>query len=118
MMTRDNSPNPWLQEHLPALYMPMGETAEVVAKRYGITRESQDEYALVSQQRTAKAQSDGFFAGEIVPMPVRRARIDPRTNATIAEEDQRRSGQVAGRHHPRRSREAPAVFDTTSGHAT
>src|SRR3954467_8497416 len=50
MMDRDNAPNPWLQERLPALYMPMGETAEVVAQRYGITRAAQDEYALVSQQ--------------------------------------------------------------------
>ncbi len=119
MMTRDNSPNPWLQEHLPALYMPMGETAEVVAKRYGITRESQDEYALVSQQRTAKAQSDGFFAGEIVPMPVRRARIDP-SGATIAEED-----HVVDRDECNRAdttlaglAKLPPVFDTTSGHGS
>ena len=54
MMQRDNSPNPWLLEHMPALYMAMGETAEVVAKRYGISREAQDEYPLVSQQRTAR----------------------------------------------------------------
>ena len=47
--------------------MVMGETAEVVAKRYGISREAQDEYALVSQQRTARAQQDGFFDGEIAP---------------------------------------------------
>src|SRR6478752_9323873 len=85
MMDRDNAPNPWLQEHLPALYMPMGETAEVVAKRYGVTRDAQDEYALVSQQRTAQAQADGFFAGEIVPMEVRRARLD-KAGAVIAEE--------------------------------
>src|SRR6187399_764213 len=85
MMDRDNAPNAWLRERLPALYMPMGEIAEVVAKRYGVTRESQDEYALVSQQRTARAQADGFFAGEIVPMEVRRARID-RAGAVVAEE--------------------------------
>src|SRR6476646_193807 len=46
IMQRDNSPNPWVLEHVPALYMAMGETAEVVAKRYHISRESQDEYAL------------------------------------------------------------------------
>src|SRR5688500_18002303 len=54
MMERDNSPNPWLLEHLPALYLPMGETAEVVAKRYHITRQAQDELSLASQQRTAR----------------------------------------------------------------
>src|SRR6202040_3466024 len=52
MMQRDDSPNPWIVEHLPALYMAMGETAEVVARRYRISREAQDEYSLVSQQRT------------------------------------------------------------------
>ena len=46
----------------------MGETAEVVAKRYQITRQAQDEYSLLSQQRTARAQQEGFFSGEIAPM--------------------------------------------------
>jgi acetyl-CoA acetyltransferase family protein len=87
MMNRDNSPNPWLQERLPALYMAMGETAEVVAKRYGITREAQDEYSVVSQQRTARAQEDGFFAGEIAAMKVWRARIDPATGERLADEE-------------------------------
>jgi acetyl-CoA acyltransferase len=115
MMNRDNAPNPWLAEHIPALYMPMGETAEVVAKRYGVTREAQDEYALLSQQRTALAQADGFFAGEIVPMRVRRARLDSRTGATIAEED-----HVADRDECNRPDTTlaglaglPPVFDTT-----
>ena len=87
MMDRDNAPNPWLQERLPSLYLPMGQTAEVVARRYGISREQQDAYALISQQRTASAQRDGFFAGEIVPIAVRRARIDPKTGERLAEED-------------------------------
>src|SRR5262245_50719152 len=60
MMVRDHSPNPWVAEHYPGLYMAMGETAEVVAKRYGVTREAQDEYALASQQRIACAQQAGF----------------------------------------------------------
>ncbi|MGI8704483.1 MAG: acetyl-CoA C-acyltransferase [Sphingomicrobium sp.] len=51
-----------------AIYMPMLQTAETVAQRYGISREAQDEYALKSQQRTAKAQSDGRFDDEIVPV--------------------------------------------------
>ena len=53
----------------PDAYMPMLDTAEVVAKRYGISREQQDEYALKSQQRTAAAQEAGRFDNEIVPMP-------------------------------------------------
>ncbi|WP_019009986.1 acetyl-CoA C-acyltransferase [Deinococcus aquatilis] len=58
----------WLQEHKPDIYMPMLQTAEVVAKRYGISREAQDEYGLQSQQRTAAAQREGRFDAEIVPM--------------------------------------------------
>jgi len=119
MMERDNAPNPWLGEHLSALYMPMGETAEVVAKRYGVTREAQDEYALVSQQRTARAQANGFFAGEIVPMEVRRARID-RTGAVVGEE-----AHVVDRdecNRPDTSADGLArlspVFDTESGQGT
>jgi acetyl-CoA acetyltransferase family protein len=86
MMERDNSPNPWLLQHLPALYMAMGETAEVVAKRYKISRESQDELSLLSQQRTAKGQQDGFFAGEIAPITVTRAVLDKKTGQKVGEE--------------------------------
>ena len=53
----------------PNAYMPMLQTAEIVAKRYGISREVQDAYALQSQQRTAAAQAAGKFDDEIVPMP-------------------------------------------------
>lgn len=58
----------WLEEKMPALWMPMIETAEVVAKRYNISREAQDEYALESQRRTAAAQQAQAFDDEIVPM--------------------------------------------------
>jgi len=58
---------PWIDEHKPELYLPMIDTAEVVAKRYYITRERQDEYALASQQRTAAAQAAGRFDKEVVP---------------------------------------------------
>ncbi|AKH18082.1 MULTISPECIES: acetyl-CoA C-acyltransferase [Deinococcus] len=58
----------WLQSNKPAIYMPMLETAEIVARRYGITREQQDEYAYHSQMRTARAQQAGLFEHEIVPM--------------------------------------------------
>ena len=57
----------WLMEHKPDIYMPMLQTAEVVAGRYGISREAQDEYALESQRRTAAAQEAGYFDQEIVP---------------------------------------------------
>ncbi len=63
-------PNPAAAEKKPGLYMVMGDTAEVVAKRYNISREAQDEYALQSQQRTAAAQERGFFKEEIAPMTV------------------------------------------------
>jgi len=59
----------WLNEHLPALYMSMLETAEIVGERYGISRESQDEYSLQSQQRTADGQQAGKFDDEIVALP-------------------------------------------------
>ena len=87
MMERDNAPNPWLQEHLPALYMAMGETAEVVAKRYDVTREAQDEYALVSQQRTARAQQDGFFSGRDRADGGARAPLDRRPAQMVGEEE-------------------------------
>ena len=87
MMERDNSPNPWLQDHVPALYMPMGETAEVVAKRYRITRQAQDELSLASQQRTARGQREGLFKDEIAPIQVRRAILDKKTGKPVGEED-------------------------------
>ena len=61
--------DPWLVEHRPDLYMTMIETAEIVAERYQVTREAQDEYALLSQQRTAAAQAQGRLDQEIAPMP-------------------------------------------------
>jgi acetyl-CoA C-acetyltransferase len=59
--------DPWLVAHKPAVYMSMLETAENVAKRYGISREKQDEYGVRSQQRAAAAQAAGKFKDEIVP---------------------------------------------------
>ncbi len=59
--------NEWLMKHKPELYLSMIETADIVAQRYGVSRESQDEYALISQQRTAAAQQAGLFDDEIVP---------------------------------------------------
>ncbi len=61
--------DPWLVEHQPDLYMTMIETAEIVAERYQVTREAQDEYALLSQQRIASAQTEGRLDQEIAPLP-------------------------------------------------
>ena len=60
--------NEKLAEEAPGIYHAMGTTAETVAKRYGVTREAQDEYALSSQERCAKAQDQGLFDDEIIPM--------------------------------------------------
>ncbi|GHE48478.1 acetyl-CoA acetyltransferase [Camelimonas fluminis] len=60
--------DPWLVEHLPAIYMGMLETAEIVGERYKISREAQDRYAAQSQDRTAAAQAAGKFKDEIVPL--------------------------------------------------
>ncbi|KQM67732.1 acetyl-CoA acetyltransferase [Sphingomonas sp. Leaf17] len=62
--------------HEPAAYIPMIETAEIVADRYGITREAQDAYAATSQQRAAAGLANGAFAEEIVPITVERALFD------------------------------------------
>ncbi|QZP19645.1 thiolase family protein [Pseudomonas sp. DR208] len=67
----DNLINPLLKEQVPGIYFPMGQTAEIVARRYHVSREEQDLYALQSQQRTAQAQADGLFRDEIVPMAVK-----------------------------------------------
>lgn len=63
--------DPWLQERKPDLYMAMIDTADIVAHRYGISREDQDAFSLQSQQRTAAAQQGGVFADEIVPCATR-----------------------------------------------
>jgi len=77
---------PWLDEHKPELYMPMIETAEVVAKRYYVTREVQDEYSLASQQRTAAGQKSGRFAAEIVPLTTKKI-VPDKTTGETREED-------------------------------
>ena len=62
--------NPWLMDHYKQIYMPMGLTAEVVAERYKVSREAQDEVALASQKRTAAFQTSGRQKDEIAPMTV------------------------------------------------
>lgn len=60
--------DPWLQQHIPQVYMPMLETAEIVAKRYQISRQRQDEYGVRSQQRASAALTAGLFDAEIIPI--------------------------------------------------
>jgi acetyl-CoA acyltransferase len=87
MTPRDSDPNPELQQRMPGLYMVMGDTAEVVARRYEISRQAQDELSLLSQQRTARAQQEGFFEDEIAPMKVTRAVLDRKTGERIGTEE-------------------------------
>ena len=82
----NNFTEEWLRQHTSALYMPMLQTAEVVAQRYQILREVQDEYALISQQRTAAAQAAGKFDTEIVPFSTKMEVADKATGKTMLQE--------------------------------
>jgi acetyl-CoA acetyltransferase family protein len=117
MMVRDASPNPWVEERHPGLYIAMGETAEVVAKRYKISRRAQDELALASQQRTARAQQQGLWSDELAPIQVRRAVLDKKSGEKIGEEDHLVERDECNR--PDTTLEGllklPPAFDTTSG---
>lgn len=86
-MNRFMAADPWLSQHVPELATSMIETAEVVAERYGVSREAQDEYALQSQQRTAQAQSEGRFTAEIAPMTtVMKVLVNKETGETADKE--------------------------------
>jgi acetyl-CoA acetyltransferase family protein len=78
--------DPNVVAHSPHAYMPMLETAEFVAKKYGIDREAQDRFALESQQRTARAQADGRFSDEIVPVTATMLVTGKETGQTSARE--------------------------------
>ena len=71
----------WLEQHKPEVWMPMIETADIVAERYRVSRQAQDEYSLESQRRTAAAQQAGRFADEIVPLPTTKKVVDKETKA-------------------------------------
>ncbi|MEU4317606.1 acetyl-CoA C-acyltransferase [Nocardia fluminea] len=75
--------DPWLEGHIGSIYLPMLHTAEIVAERYGVSRERQDEFSLQSQQRTAAAQEAGRFDAEIVALPSVVRVLDPSTGATV-----------------------------------
>jgi acetyl-CoA acetyltransferase family protein len=84
--------NPRAAQKYPGLYFAMGKTAEIVAERYKISREDQDQYGLLSQQRYAAAVEKGYIAEEIAPMKVRRAvqpkDKDPYEEDAVAERDE------------------------------
>jgi acetyl-CoA acyltransferase len=107
-------------EHKPGIYMVMGVTAEVVAKRYKIGRQAQDEYALESQKRTARAQQEGFFADELAPIDVTRGIIDPKTKQIADREQVRLAADECNR--PDTTLEGLAAlkpyFDPDSGQGT
>ena len=117
MVERDHTPNPWVRERYPGVYMVMGETAEVVAKRYSVTRQAQDEYALSSQQRTAHAQRTGAFDDELAPITVTRGVADGKGAESSGEQTVCVERDECNR--PETTLDAllklPPVFDTSSG---
>ena len=70
------SPNPYLMEHYPQIYMSMGHTAEEVARRFGVSREDQDRFAVESHRKAHRAIQEGKFKDEIVPVTVKERFID------------------------------------------
>jgi len=85
-LNRFRGADPMLREQVPQLYMSMLETAEIVADKYKVSREAQDEYAFQSQQRTAAAQREGRFAAEIAPIKTTMLVTDKNTGATSQKE--------------------------------
>jgi acetyl-CoA C-acetyltransferase len=85
-MNRFRAADPWLVKNLPQIYMTMIETAEIVAERYGVSREAQDQYSLQSQQRTAQAQAEGRYDAEIAPLTSIMVVTDKETNTTSEKE--------------------------------
>jgi acetyl-CoA C-acetyltransferase len=80
------APSDWIVEHKPALYMPMIDTADIVAERYKVSREAQDAYAVESQRRTASAQQARKFDDEIVPLSTTKKVVDKATKAESLEQ--------------------------------
>jgi len=85
-MNRFRAADPWLVKNLPQIYMTMIETAEIVADRYGVSREAQDQYSLQSQQRTAAAQAEGRYDAEIAPLTSIMTITDKETGTTSEKE--------------------------------
>lgn len=79
------APNPYLMDHLPETYMSMGHTAEEVAKRYHVTREDQDQFALESHQKALAAIQAGKFKDEIVPITIKEHTFDEKGRLQVIE---------------------------------
>jgi acetyl-CoA acyltransferase len=85
------APNPWMVDHLPQIYMGMGLTAEQVRKKYGVTREDADQFALRSHQHALRAQAEGKFDEEIVPVTIESTTLTngaPRHHTTTFAKDE------------------------------
>ena len=85
------APNPWMVDHLPQIYMGMGLTAEEVYRKYGISREEQDQFSYRSHQKALQAQAEGKFDDEIVPVEVETTTLDngkPDTQETVFNKDE------------------------------
>jgi acetyl-CoA C-acetyltransferase len=83
---KHHSQDEWLHRHKPEIYWPMLQTAEYVAKKYGIPRQKQDEYGVQSQQRAARSRAEGKFKDEIVPITTKMKVIDKNSNAETMKE--------------------------------
>lgn len=85
------APNPWMVDHLPQIYMGMGLTAEEVQRRYGISREEADQFAYRSHQNALRAQAQGKFDEELVPVEIETTVLDngsPKTRKTVFQKDE------------------------------
>jgi acetyl-CoA C-acetyltransferase len=85
-MNKHHFQDEWLHRHHPETYWPMLQTAEYVAKQYGIPREKQDEFGVQSQQRAAKARAEGKFKDEIVPITTKMKVVDKHTGTEAMKE--------------------------------
>lgn len=119
--------DPWLKSHVPGLYSSMLETAELVASRYRISREAQDEYAAESQLRTAAAQQRGAFDAEIVALPAHHSTLADREQtselAILTRDEGNRPEttlETLSRLSPVMDREGnqPGRFSVTAGNAS
>lgn len=85
------APNPWMVDHVPQIYMSMGLTAEEVARKYGVSREDQDQFSYRSHQNAIKAQAEGKFDDEIVPLEIETTTLTnghPSTQKAVFKKDE------------------------------
>src|SRR5205807_771905 len=85
------APNPWMVDHVPQIYMGMGLTAEEVYRKYNVSREDQDQFSFRSHQNALKAQAEGKFDDEIVPLELETTTLDngkPSTRKTVFKKDE------------------------------